>query len=109
MEPLMHEHLEGGVNYSVPGGAEYLVFEAQNIHLTSHTDFSSCIDYLKDWQAAGTFTLKVIRDTSTNHAEWDGDNTSFTVVLKSRIKGMEKMAPGDDDNWMINSLLFEEG
>lgn len=87
----------------------WLVFKVKGIHFTSHTNFSSFQDYIKDWQAAGAFTLKVRRNSTPNYAEWDGDNTSYTVaVAKNGKKGSEHISPADGDIWKISMLVFEQ-
>lgn len=107
-EPTI-EHIEGGVNYGYDLLKQFLKFYVQNVTLTSHSDFSSFVDYITDWQDAGTFTLKVKRD-STHYIEWDGDNTSFTVLLAyPGFQKMEKIAPGDQDTlYQIQTMIFEE-
>ena len=107
MEPTF-QHVEGSFNMGFDMGKRFLVFKARNVMLETHADFSSCIDYLKDWQAAGTFNLEVVRDTSDNKIEWDGDNTSFVVLLKSGFRDMQKIAPEDGTVFKIGLIIFEE-
>jgi hypothetical protein len=109
IKPLKELHEVAGINLFIGGGQKYLTFTIQNIFLTSHSDFSTFVDTLKDWAEAGTFSLKIKRD-NTNHIEWDGDNTEFTVGLKTGLEGMEKRNPGTTDGtYVIGRLVFVQG
>lgn len=89
-------------------GKEWLEFKAKGIYWESHSDFSQCIDYLQAWQNAGTFTLRVKRDGS-NYTEWDGDNTTFTVLMKTGIKKMKaESITLFEDVWVLGMIDFEE-
>ena len=103
------KNYEGGTNIGWHLGKEWLEFKAEGIILNSHTKFSNCIDYIKTWTAAGTFTLKVERDTTPNYVEWDGDNTTFTVLPKDGLKQMEALSITQfSDIWVIGNIVFKE-
>lgn len=109
IRPLKELHETGALNLIIPGGAQWLEWTVQNILLTSHSDFSTFVDTLKDWSTSDNFTLKINRDGS-NYIEWDGDNTSFTVNLKTGLEGMEKINPGTRDGiYRIGRLVFVQG
>ena len=102
------EHIEGTFNYGFDLSIAYLVFKIKGIILENHADLSNCIDYLKDWQQAAPFTLKIRRNTTPNYIEWDGDNTSFTVLMKTGLREMEKLSRGSIDGpYRIGLAIFE--
>ena len=107
MEPTI-EHIEGS-NYGFDLSLAYLVFKVKGIIILTHADLSNCIDYLKDWQQVNPFTLKIKRNTTPNYIEWDGDNTSFTVLMKTGLREMEKLSMGSIDGpYRIGLVIFEQ-
>lgn len=108
LDPVI-SHYFGGSHFGYDLGKRWLVVKAEEILIKSHIDYSNIVDYLKDWQAAGTITLSVVRNSSNNKIELDGDNTDFTVLIKKPgFKGMEKLSPGDQDKYGIGSITFEQ-
>ena len=89
---------------------EWYEWKCKNIYLTSHTNFSSVMDQLKDWMAdSQELTFLTQRNSGGNYIEWDGDNTSYTVAIaKDGLKGAEKISPGDGDVYVIGLLILEQ-
>lgn len=107
-EPLKLIHEVGRINLGIGGGKEYLVFNVARVFLTSHADFVSFVHTLKDWQRSGSFTLGVRRDAS-NQIQFDGENSTYTVMLKNKIAGISKINPGATDGvYVVNNLIFEQ-
>jgi hypothetical protein len=102
------KHYDVGINLNIPVNKQYLIFMAEGIWLNTHTKLSNFIDYLKDWQLAGSFNLRIRRDTAVNYIECDGDNTTFVVNLKDKMEGISKESPGDQQYYKINKLIFEQ-
>lgn len=108
MEPTI-EHIEGSFNYGFDLSLAYLVFKVKGIIILTHADLTNCIDHLKDWQQANPFTLKIKRNTTPDYIEWDGDNTSFTVLMKTGLREMEKLSRGSIDGpYRIGLVIFEQ-
>jgi len=108
MKPKI-KHQPGGNHYGYDLGIKWLEWKAESIIFDSHTDWSTCIDTLKDWQLAGTFTLSVIRDGSNNEMEFDGDNSTYTVLLKNGLKQLRALSITQfSDKWVIGSIIFEQ-
>ena len=100
---------DGQVNLGYHLGKEWLEWVATGIWFDSHAKWANCTKYLKDWRNAGTFTLKVERDTTPNYVKWDGDYNTFTVLLKTGQKGMTpKSITQFEDVWYIDRLDFRE-
>jgi hypothetical protein len=104
-------HYSGGGALRFTNKKQWWEFKVKNIWLTSHTNYSNFIDYLKDWMNTSpyTITLRVIRNTGGSYIEWDGDNTSYTVaVKKDGLRDAQKVSPHDGDIYKIGMLIFEE-
>lgn len=85
------------------------VFKFKNVSFDNHTEFSLFIDIIWDWQAIGTFTLKVERDDIGTGIEWDGDNQTYEVAIpKGGVRGKEKIAPDDGGPYQIGMLILEQ-
>lgn len=103
------EHYFGGTHTGYDLGKKWLVVKISQIKCKSHTDFSTIIDTLMDWQAAETITLSIVRNTSNNKIELDGDNTNFPVLIaKPGLKGLKKTSPDNQDRYELGSLKFEQ-
>lgn len=107
MKPNIN-HFTGQGHFGFDMQKWYLEFKVQKIYGTSHANFSSIIDYLTDWQSLGSFNLQIYRDTSSNMIEWDGDHTTFPVMLKTGLNDMEKIAPRDGVIYVIGNVIFEQ-
>jgi hypothetical protein len=108
IRPLKVVNEVAGINITIPGGKQYLEWNFQGILLTSHEDFSTFIDTIKDWATSANFTLGVKRDGS-NYIEWDGDNSTYTVNMTRGLEGMEKKSPGTQDKaYVIGRIIFRQ-
>jgi len=108
VEPSI-KHYAGKSHMGYHMGKQYFVWKIKDIIFSSHTDLSNFMQYIDDWENSGPFYLRVIRNSSTNYIEFDGVNTSYTVmVAKGGIKGIEKIAPGDGDVYKIGMLVLEQ-
>lgn len=108
MDPTI-ENIEGTTNYGFDLSIAYLVFKVKGIIILTHADLTNCIDYLKDWQQSAPFTLKIRRNTTPNYIEWDGDNTSFLVLMKTGMREMEKLSRGSIDGpYRIGMIIFSQ-
>jgi hypothetical protein len=104
-------HYSGPTHLRYTTKKQWYEFKVKNIWLTSHANFSSFIDYITDWHnnTPYTFTLKVIRNTSTDYIEWDGDNTEFVVsIKKDGLRDEEKVSPHDGSIYRIGMIIFEQ-
>lgn len=88
---------------------QWYVWKVKNIHLISHSDFSTFMDTLKDWMSDPPFTFSIIRNTGNDEIEWDGDNETYSVsIAKNGLKGAEKNAPQDGDFYKVGMVVFEQ-
>lgn len=106
----IRKHYPNQGGYTYHDGTRWLEFTIRDILMTSHSNFSSFIDYITDWlDSSSEFTLQIVRDSSLNKVEWDGDNTSFTVTIKTPgLKGMEQIAKEPKELYLIREITFEE-
>lgn len=105
------EHFAGEGHLVYNTKKQYFVWKIKGILFTSHTDYSSFMDYIKSWMDNNySMTMKTVRNTNlTDFVEWDGDNTSYTVsVAKDGIKEVEKMGYENADIWQISLLVLEQ-
>lgn len=103
------KHYSGKAHLGYSLEKQWLEWKVENIILEDHSDFSTFVDTIKDWQSDEPFTLKVKR-SSGSYIEWDGDNTSFLVlVAPPGLNQMEKKSPGDQDGpFYIRFVKFEQ-
>ena len=98
-------HFAGGGHYSFYTGKKWLEFVIQDIMCPTHANFSTVVDYIKDWVDNQTsFYIEIKRDSSNNLVEWDGDNTQFKVTLKNGLVNMEKTSLGNGTIFRIRKL-----
>ncbi len=104
---IKHYSGDSHIGYSL--SKRWLEWKIENLILENHSDFSTFVDTIKDWQAADPFTLKVKRSAGS-YIEFDGDNTSFTVMVQQPgLQQMEKKSPGSQDGpYYIKFIKFEQ-
>ena len=103
------KHYEGGTNLGWDLGVNWIEWKAERVIFNSLTKAELCIKYLKDWQAAGTFTLKTEVDTVPRFVDWDGENTTHTVLMKTGIQGFEPLSITQfGDTWVLGQIDFVE-
>ncbi len=104
-EPII-KHYPSNAHYGYNPSKEWLVFNIRNIILTSHSNFSSFVDYIKDWNNASSIYIRLQYDTTPNYIEWDGDSTFFEVLLL-RLTGMHQVS-SSKELFIIERAIFEQ-
>ena len=88
----------------------WLVFKCFDVWATSAANFASIQEYLRSWQAAGTFTLKILKEGTTfTGIKFDGTNETYTVAIpKDGVKGMSKVSRGTQEYFKTKMIILEE-
>ena len=105
---ISHYAGEAGMMYDIKKW--YLIFKCFKVWATSAANFASINEYLRIWQAAGTFTLKIVREGVSNTGiKFDGTNETYTVAIaKDGVKDMQKISRGTQEYFNIQMLMLEE-
>ena len=102
-------HYSGGAGMMYDTQKWWLVFKCFDVWATSAANFASIQEYMRTWQKAGTFTLKIVKDAANNGIKFDGTNQTYTVAIpKDGVKGMSKVSRGTQEYFNIKMMLLEE-
>lgn len=101
------KHYDGGGHYGYDFGKRYWTFNISGIYFKNHTDYDNTVKYLEDWQDAGTFTLSVYRNSSSNLMTFDSDST-ITVMIPQGGFQVEKIAPYNGTVYVMEKLQLEQ-
>jgi hypothetical protein len=106
-----NNHYPAGTSFGYDLNYKWLEITLQDLVFTSYSRYTTFVKYINDWQDDnGHFTVRMIYYSTPLFAELKGDGkgSTWTMNMKKGLQKGEKVSLGDEQVWIIHTLLLEE-
>lgn len=101
------EDLPGDSRYGINLEVYSRIYKIKGVYFTSHTDWNTFKENLKDWNSAG-IKLKIQRTTGGSYATLDSDGNTDVSVFYVTGRGFKKTYKGNATFYRVSQVLFRQ-
>lgn len=101
-------HTEGGYHMGYDLLKKWIVIKVSKILFKTYAHRKTALDTLNSWQDSGPYTLKIQRKSTGQFEEWEGSNTSLSVLSTTGFRDIEKLSNRNQEVYSFGKVIFEQ-